>query len=577
MFYPLKILQSTYKQFADLPSKLFVLILVIFGLCIACKREHDEPPGNVLTISVEQHSSWIRNFNPFSPNARRFTRAGIYEPLMIYNSIRAELVPWLATKYQWNHDYTELTFTIRKGVLFSNGEQLTIEDVVFSFELLKSYPALDTGGLWSVIRQVESRQAQQVTLTLIEPFQPKLFDLAQHIVVPKSIWSQIKDPIAFTNPHPIGTGPFTEVSVFRAQVFELGKNPHYWRKGKPKIQALRFPAFPSNDQANLALVTGDVEWAGNFVPAIERTFVDPDRKHRQYWFPLVGSMVNLVPNTLKAPFNQTKVRQALSQAINRDKIVEIAMYGYTRPADSTGLSDGFSRFHDQQVSQDFTWTQYDVNRANALLKEAGLEKKQGQWFYQDEQGSILPLNLTIDVVSGWSDWVRAAQVIAHHLTDLGIPTKVRTSEFSSWFDRLQKGSFQLAIAWADDRSSPYEYYRWLLGSDTVKALGESTAGNFHRFGDSTADQILAKLKRGSRQQNEHDLVKQLQRRYAELTPAIPLFPNPQWGAVNTKNIVGFPSQKHPYAPLSPNREPECLLVFDQIRPRLSKPQQGAKP
>ena len=223
-------------------TQLLILLLVV-GPNIGCKRKRSEVQGDILTISVEQHSSWIRNFNPFSPNARRFTRAGIYEPLMIYNSLSAQLVPWLATKYRWNENYTELTFTIRSDVKFSNGEALSIDDVVFSFEILKQYPALDTGGLWSVISKVESRQDFELTLTLSEPFQPKLYDLAQHIIIPKSIWSQIKDPIAFTNPKPIGTGPFTEVKVFRAQVFELGRNPHYWRKAKPRLRALRFPLF----------------------------------------------------------------------------------------------------------------------------------------------------------------------------------------------------------------------------------------------------------------------------------------------------------------------------------------------
>lgn len=392
-----------------------LICLLLLNLSVSCKREHGDIPGDVLTISVEQHSSWIRNFNPFSPNARRFTRAGIYEPLMIYNSLSGQLVPWLATAYRWNDDYTQLSFTIRANVKFSNGQALSTEDVVFSFELLKKYPALDTGGLWSIISKVESKQDNEITLILSEPFQPKLYDLAQHIIIPKSIWLDVKDPIAFTNPKPVGTGPFTEVSVFRAQVFELSRNPHYWRTDKPTIRALRFPAFPSNDQANLALVTGDVEWAGNFVPAIQRTFVEPDPQHRQFWFPLVGSMVNLVPNTLQAPFNQVKVRQAISHAINREKIVEIAMYGYTRPADSTGLSDGFMRFHDAELNREFPWTQYDPVKAKKLLKEAGLRKDQGQWFYQDEHGHEKSLELTIEVVSGWSDWVRAAQVVSHHL------------------------------------------------------------------------------------------------------------------------------------------------------------------
>ena len=110
------------------------------------------------------------------------------------------------------------------------------------------------------------------------------------------------------------------------------------------------------------------------MPAIQRTFVAPDPEYRKFWFPLVGSMVNLVPNTLKAPFNELKVRQALSLAIDRKKVVDIAMYGYTRPADSTGLSDGFTHYRDTKLNQEYPWTQYNSVKAIQLLKEAGFAK-----------------------------------------------------------------------------------------------------------------------------------------------------------------------------------------------------------
>ncbi len=551
----------------DQSSLGWLLIITLCCLCaLSCRRDRAEQREDVLVVSVEQHSSWIRNFNPFSPNARRFTRAGVYEPLMIHNSVTGELTPWLATAYEWNQDYTELSFTIRRGVKFSDGTPLTPRDVVFSFMYLQRYPALDISGLWSIISSVEESANHQVTVILNEPFQPKLHDIAQHIIVPSAIWSKITDPVAFTNPHPVGSGPFTEVNVFRSQVFELSRNPHYWRKGRPAIRSLRFPAFPSNDQANLALVTGEIDWAGNFVPAIDRTFIAPDPNQRHYWFPLVGSMVNLISNTQTPPFDQLKVRRALSEAIDRERVVEIAMYSYTRPADSTGLSDGFQKYHDESISHDYQWADYNPTHAIKLLRDAGLRRDHRGWYLPESQD---PISLTIDVVSGWSDWVRAAQVISHQLREIGIDARVRTSEFSSWFDRLRSGRFELAIAWADDRGSPYEYYRWLMGSETVKPVGESAAGNFHRFGDRAADLLLAQLKRGTSKAQEQALVNLLQRRYAQLTPVIPLFPNPQWGAANRQRITGFPSQADPYAPLSPNREPECLLVFDRLKPRAS--------
>jgi peptide/nickel transport system substrate-binding protein len=86
-------------------------------------------------------------------------------------------------------------------------------------------------------------------------------------------------------------------------------------------------AYPSNDQANLALVEGEIDWAGNFVPAIERTFVARDRAHHGYWYPPTGSTVFVYPNTQRAPLDDVRVRKALSLAIDRRRVVDIGLYG----------------------------------------------------------------------------------------------------------------------------------------------------------------------------------------------------------------------------------------------------------
>ena len=70
----------------------------------------------------------------------------------------------------------------------------------------------------------------------------------------------------------MATGPFTEVDFFGSQAYEVGRNPHYWQPGKPAVQALRFRAYPANEQAILALLNDELDWAGTFLPAIDRVF-----------------------------------------------------------------------------------------------------------------------------------------------------------------------------------------------------------------------------------------------------------------------------------------------------------------
>ena len=82
--------------------------------------------------------------------------------------------------------------------------------------------------------------------------------------------------------------------------------------------------------SSLALISGDIDWAGHTIPRIEKTYVNRDPKHFQYWFPPLGGMVFLYANTTTAPLGKVSVRRALSHAIDRERIVRIGMSGYTK-------------------------------------------------------------------------------------------------------------------------------------------------------------------------------------------------------------------------------------------------------
>src|SRR5690606_38026078 len=113
--------------------------------------------------------------------------------------------------------------------------------------------------------------------------------------------------------------------------YEVARNPHYWG-GRPAVAALRMSAYPSNEQVHLAMIEGSVDWAGNFVPAVERTYVARDPAHNHYWFPTLGPTIVLYPNSRRPPLGDARVRRALSMAIDRERLVSIAMEGYTHPA-----------------------------------------------------------------------------------------------------------------------------------------------------------------------------------------------------------------------------------------------------
>ena len=542
--------------------------LWLCGILIACGASTPDRDSSALVVLQEPAISWVRNFNPLIPHGSRWpTQNGVYEPLMVYNPMTSSWVPWLALSQSWSEDATRLTVELRPGVTWSDGESFDSEDVVFTFRYLQTHEGLDLSGLWSErLQSVEALDAHTVTFQFEKVYTPGGDVVVSQAIIPQHIWSQIEAPQSFTNPSPVGTGPFTEVNRFTMQVFELGRNPHYWQEGKPEVAALRFPAVGGNEQGAWALSRGEIDWAGSFLPAIDRVFVDKDPDHHHYWHPMIGASVFLFPNTARPPLDDPQVRKAISMAIDRDFVVKVAMQGHVEPADVTGLSPAYQRWKSAEVLQSASWTEHDPVAAAALLDAAGHPL--------DESGSR-GLSLEMLVVSGWTDWVRALQVIDQNLSAIGIDTTVRMLDFGAWSDRRTRGDFDLSMGWSNIGSTPHGYYRDLMSTEMSKPEGETTHVNWHRFGFSSsdseaaqrADLLIAELARSPLFSEQLRSTHALQEIMAESAPALPLFYNPSWGEYSTRYFTGFPSPADPYAPLSPNSGAASLLVMTQVSPR----------
>lgn len=516
----------------------------------------DGPERTLLTIPREDMGTFVQNFNPFSPTVAPMTQQAIYESMLIYNPADGTTTPWLATEWEVAEDGKSIVFTLRDGVTWSDGEPLVGEDVVNTFdlqrEILGGYDYLDT----------VTADGNTVTFTFTTPFSPALFEVGQQIIVPEHVWSAVEDPSRETNAVPVGTGPYTEVAQFQAQSFVLEKNPNYWQPEKQQIEGIRMLAFAGNDGANLAAVNGDVDWAPQFMPNIEETFISKDPENRDYWFPPTGAMINWQLNTAKAPFDDVDVRKALSMAVNREQVTSIGMTGYTEPADCTGLSGAYENWKSDEVLADCDWTEYNVDAANALLDEAGYAKG-ADGMRTMEDGS--PFAFDISVGSASSDWLSVANVISQNLADVGITATVDAPDWATVVSGYELGEFDTGIVWSNAAPTPYQYFRGMMGTSTVEAVGEKTFENYHRYGSEEAEQLLTAFAASSDEAEQGDIVNQLQEVYSENAPAVPLFPGPEWGAYTDVNFEGWPTEENPYATLSV-RAPTTVLLLTSLKP-----------
>jgi peptide/nickel transport system substrate-binding protein len=512
----------------------------------------------MLTIPREDMSTFDRNFNPFAPAVNPMVNQAIYEPLLVFNPAKGDTTPWLATEWKTAADGKSITFTLRDGVKWSDGKPLVADDVAYTFELQKKLK-----GGYEYLVGATAEGTNKVTFTFNKPWSPALYEVGQLPILPKHIWSAIADPAKDANATPVGTGPYTEVDSFQAQSYALKKNPNYWQPEKQKIAGIKMLAMSGNDAANLASVNGDVDWSTQFIPNIEKTFISKDKEHRHYWFPPTGAMINWQLNTTKAPFNDPKVRKALSMAVDRDQVTKIGMSGYAQSADCTGLSGNYEKWKNPAVKDNCSWTKLNVDEANKVLDEAGYPKgADGKRTLKDGT----PFEFKISVGASSSDWLSVANVISQNLQAVGVTAKVDSPDWASVVAGYEQGTFDSGIVWSANDPSPFKYFNNAMGSATVKPVGTKTFDNYHRFGDPKADALLQDFVAAGDEAKQKDVAYKLQEEYNDAAPLVPLFSGPEWGDYTDVHFTGWPSQDNPYATLS-DRSPTTVLILTTLEPR----------
>ncbi|WP_052889079.1 ABC transporter substrate-binding protein [Thermogemmatispora carboxidivorans] len=508
--------------------------------------------GGALTIVPGPYGRFQRFFNPFAADNSTLsgTKGMIYETLLFFNQETGQVKPWLATGFSWSSDLKTLTFQLRRGVEWSDGQPFTSDDVVFTLNLLHRFPALDLHSIWTTVKEVAAPDPSRVVVTFKQPSFPEEWYIGgQTYIVPRHIWEHFKDPVHEANPNPIGTGPFV-LKSFDPTLYILERNPHYWQPGKPYISQLRYPAYVSNASADLLLAQGSIDWTGLFSSNLQ-SFVGRDPAHNRYWLPPIA-IVMLYLNTARYPFNLLPVRQAISLAINRERLSKEGENGYEPPPHPTGIVlPAYRSF----LAPQYRSLSFQVDRARAirLLEGAGFVRG-SDGIFVDREGRQLAFSM--EVVSGWTDWEKDCKLMAQDLAAIGISVTVKPLSLNTYISDLQLGSFESAISWTNSGPSPYYLYDALLDSTNTAPIGKSAPSNWERWSDPTTDQLLAQYAHSTDPAVQQQALNGLQRIMVEQLPSIPLLYSVNWYEYTTARFVGWPDEHNPYAVPSPYSYPD---------------------
>tara|TARA_R110000765_G_scaffold84613_1_gene163592 strand:- start:1135 stop:2613 length:1479 start_codon:yes stop_codon:yes gene_type:complete len=396
---------------------MFHLRSLILGSCAAALMAGAVAAKSDITVAMQLEPPHLDPTSAAAGAIDSVLYSNVFEGLTRFMG-DGSVVPGLAESWEISEDGLTYTFKLHSGVTFHDGTTMDAEDVKFSLDRINADDSVNAQkALFSAISEVNVVDPTTVEIKLSEPNGNLLFNLAWGdavIVAPESI-DNIKQL-------PIGTGAFKFTSWTQGDNIMIEKNPNYW--GTPAALDMATFKFISDPTAAFAsMMAEDVDVFVAF-PAPENL---PQFEADPRFQVLVGSTEGetiLAMNNKQAPFDNVKVREAVAHAINRQAIIDGAMFGYGTP-----IGTHFAP-HNPAYVDETALSAFDPEKAKALLAEAGFT-----------DGFETTLDLPPPSYAR-----RGGEIIAAQLADVGITAKINNVEWAQWLETVFKGkNFGLTI------------------------------------------------------------------------------------------------------------------------------------
>lgn len=359
------------------------------------------------------------------PGSRK--KALVYDTLMTSDA-DGKPAPMLSAEWKASEDGLSYTFKLREGVKWHDGEALTSEDVVFSYEYENKYPPVSLPN-FSSIKSVEAPDEHTVKIELKEKDKKFLKKIASFVIIPKHVWENVTDPYNYFE-SAIGTGPYKlcdyskEQGSYRFEAFE-----DFWGN-RPKVKEIKFVPV---SEAVLAFQQGEVDRIG-LTPDILPNFENnPEFKIMQY---VTSWAYRLYFNMNKRPeLSDVALRQAMVYAIDRQQLVDMIQRGAAVPG-NPGILHPTNKLYNPNVEQ----YAYNAEKAKSLLEGLGYKDADGDGVLENEAGTKLSFTLVTD--RGAS---RLAELIQSQLSLVGIKINVQSADQKSRDALFMAGDFELCI------------------------------------------------------------------------------------------------------------------------------------
>ena len=466
--------------------------------------------GGVLRVGMQTDPVGL---DPHLTNATatRNMLENTYDTLVMHNA-SLEIIPGLAESWEASDDLLQWTFHLREAS-WHDGKPVTASDVKFSIERIKN-PDVGSprSGNFAVVERIDVPDERTAVFTLSEPFTPLLSFLAMsmNVIVPQHVVEEHGDVQNVV----VGSGPFRFVEYLPQTRMVLERFDDYWGRDAdgnqlPYLDGITFTFFPDPTARTTAILTGDVDWI-EYVPAVDVPAVQADR-NVEVTGGLAANYRSLMFNVAAEPFDDYRVRQAFAYAIDKQQVVDLALFG-TGGVVATGTTIPGGNYYAVDATP---YDTRDTEKARALLTEAG---------YPDGFEFDLYVTSTYDFLRD------PAEIIQSNLADIGVRTNIVLEDWSIYLPTYYAKDYEATILGFSGQADPDAYLHTPFFS--------TSGGNYFNFADERIDQLLLAGRREPAPEVRREIYLEVQERILELSPMVFLFHSAQYSA-NRLHVQGY--------------------------------------
>ena len=473
---------------------------------------------NQINVDTDIYSRWI-------------TIPNIFEPLLAYDYDEVELKPWLAESYNISKDGKELTFHLRDDIHFSDGQPITADDVIFTYETIIN-PLVDGSNVAQQYIDVE--KVVKINERVVKFYMKKPYFKALQIsaltwdvgIYPKHIY-EFDDAEKFNKrvSDPVGSGPYVFERWNVGREIVLRRNENYWGH-KPKLEKIVYKFITNASACLQSLRSGQVDI---MIPTPEQfadLFEDDEFKKEfeclSYWTPWTP-FYYMGWNQDTVFFKDKLVRQAMTHIVNREYVVEFLLKGHAELISSSFYIKGSDNNPDIKP-----WP-YDPERAKELLDQAGWVDTDGDGI-RDKDG--VPLRFKFTYAADSTLYTQLAKLFKDNAAKVGVEVMPDPFEWSVLIPKLSDREFEaMVMGWGGDiLEDPYQIFH-------SSQIG-NRACNYVGFSDSEADRLMEQARVTIEDEERSKIFHRLHEILHEEQPYTFLFTRPTFRLVNKrfKNI-----------------------------------------